>query len=139
MATHVGETKTDLSASAVPVLPFLQKILEAHGQRVCKNGYIFAGEKKRFALSLDNLTGRIIRPALGNKWKGWHVFRRGLATNLYTLGVQPKTIQAILRHARVETTTHHYVILEKQKAGDAAMRKLERAVNYAANVQEAKK
>lgn len=76
---------------------------------------------------------------LGNKWKGWHAFRRGLATNLYALGVQPKTIQAIPRHARVETTTHHYVILEQQKAGDAAMRKLERAVNYVANVQRAKK
>jgi hypothetical protein len=56
-----------------------------------------------------------------------------------TLDVQPKTIQAILRGARVETTTHRYVILEKQKAGDAATRKLERAVNYAANVQRAEK
>jgi type I site-specific restriction-modification system R (restriction) subunit len=41
-----------------------------------------------------------------------------------------------LRHARVETTQHHYVILEKTKSGDAAMRKLERAVaKHAANMQ----
>jgi integrase len=138
--THVGATKTDLSAGAVPVIPFLQKILAAHGKRVKrKDGYLFAGEKKGFALTLDNVTGRTIRPLLGSKWKGWHAFRRGLATNLYTLDVQPKTIQAILRHARVETTTHHYVILEKQKAGADAMRKLESAVKRAANMQRAKK
>jgi len=29
---------------------------------------------------------------------GWHSFRRGLATNLHALGVDRKTIQAILRH-----------------------------------------
>src|SRR5437879_8785039 len=28
-------------------------------------------------------------------WHGWHAFRRGLATNLHTLGVDDKTIQAI--------------------------------------------
>lgn len=32
-------------------------------------------------------------------WHGWHAFRRGLATNLYGLGVADKTIQAILRHS----------------------------------------
>ncbi|MGC1903059.1 MAG: tyrosine-type recombinase/integrase [Candidatus Acidiferrum sp.] len=134
--THVGDTKTSDSAGRVPVIPFLQKILTAHGVRVGRKGYIFAGEKKRFALTLDNLAGRVIRPTLGDAWKGWHAFRRGQATNLYELGVQPKTIQAILRHARVETTQHHYVILEQTKAGDAAMRKLERAVaKHAANMQ----
>src|ERR1017187_1626453 len=33
------------------------------------------------------------------KWKGWHCFRRSLASNLYALGVKPKVIQAILRIA----------------------------------------
>jgi len=32
-------------------------------------------------------------------WHGWHAFRRGLATNLHALGVDDKTIQAILRHS----------------------------------------
>jgi hypothetical protein len=32
-------------------------------------------------------------------WRGWHAFRRGLATNVYLLGVRDKTIQAILRHS----------------------------------------
>jgi integrase len=42
-------------------------------------------------------------------WSGWHGFRRGLATNLFELGVNETTIQAILRHSDVETTRKHYI------------------------------
>ncbi len=42
-------------------------------------------------------------------WHGWHAFRRGLATNLHTLGVDDKTIQAILRHSNVGLTMNVYV------------------------------
>ena len=126
--THVGETKTEDSAAAVPVIPLLGKILKAHRLRYPGNGYIFAGDKKGFALHLDNLSRRDLAPALGARWKGWHAFRRGLATNLYTLGIQPKVIQGILRHARVETTTHHYVMIESKSAGRAAMREIEKVM-----------
>ena len=53
-----------------------------------------------------------MRPALkiaGIEWHGWHAFRRGLATNLYRLGVPDKTIQSILRHANLSTTMNAYV------------------------------
>ena len=63
-------------------------------------------------LDLHNLANRTIRPALKKKsipWCGWHGFRRGLATNLYELGVEAKTRQAILRHADVSVTEKHYV------------------------------
>jgi len=43
------------------------------------------------------------------KWKGWHCFRRSLASNLYTLGVKPKVIQAILRHSDIATTLDFYI------------------------------
>ncbi|HTZ48481.1 MAG TPA: tyrosine-type recombinase/integrase, partial [Verrucomicrobiae bacterium] len=43
------------------------------------------------------------------RWHGWHAFRRGLATNLHTLGVDDKTIQAILRHSNVGLTMNVYV------------------------------
>jgi integrase len=43
------------------------------------------------------------------RWHGWHAFRRGLATNLHTLGVDDKTIQAILRHGNVNITMNIYV------------------------------
>jgi integrase len=42
-------------------------------------------------------------------WCGWHGFRRGLATNLNRLGVQDKTIQAILRHATLSVTQNLYI------------------------------
>ena len=54
----------------------------------------------------------IIKPKLneaGLEWHGWHAFRRGLATNLYRLGIPDKTIQAILRHSSLSTTMNLYV------------------------------
>jgi hypothetical protein len=42
-------------------------------------------------------------------WHGWHAFRRGLATNLHRLGVQDKTIQAILRYSNVAVTQACYI------------------------------
>ena len=43
------------------------------------------------------------------KWKGFHAFRRSLATNLYSIGVAPKIIPAILRHSDIATTLSFYV------------------------------
>ena len=43
------------------------------------------------------------------EWHGWHAARRGLGSNLYRLGVSPKVIQAILRHANVSTTATYYI------------------------------
>jgi integrase len=64
------------------------------------------------------------------EWKGWHAFRRGLATNLGVLGVNPKDIQAILRHGELATTMDIYR-QSVSKEGHAAMRKLERAFKRA--------
>jgi integrase len=63
-------------------------------------------------MDLAQIARFVIRPALygtGVEWHGWHAFRRGLATNLYRLGVPDKTIQAILRHANLSTTMNAYV------------------------------
>jgi integrase len=62
------------------------------------------------------------------EWQGWHAFRRGLATNLHRLGVDDKTIQAILRHSNVAVTQACYIkTLPEQSI--AAMEKLETALN----------
>jgi integrase len=42
-------------------------------------------------------------------WRGWHAFRRGLATNLHDLGVDDHTIKAILRHSSVTVTQRSYI------------------------------
>jgi integrase len=117
------------SKSSVPVIVRLRKILDNH--RRSSNGtgsWIFSGAKKRFSLHLDNLSRREIAPVLAERWKGWHAFRRGISTNLFELGVPTGTIQLILRHADTETTRRHYIVLESERAGCAAMRKLEKAI-----------
>lgn len=42
-------------------------------------------------------------------WRGWHAFRRGIATNLHGSGIDDKTIQAILRHSNVAITQAIYI------------------------------
>lgn len=137
--THLQEdTKRPASKASVPVLPVLRKALEAHRKRSSQNGFIFSGEKKGFSLNLHNLGKRVIKPGLkgsGVDWHGWHSFRRGLGTNLYRLGAPDKVIQAILRHANVNTTLTFYV---KPPAADsvAAMRKLQAALSQVRRVQQ---
>jgi integrase len=107
------KTKTTDSKAPVPVLPVLADLLETHRERFPSDSYIFAGPKTGRPLNLANLARRVIVPTLTKagvqSWSGWHGFRRGLATNLYELGVDERTIQAILRHADVKTTRRHYI------------------------------
>jgi integrase len=61
------------------------------------------------------------------QWHGWHAFRRGLATNLHALGVDDKTIQAILRQSNVSLTQNIYIksVMESQvSAMDSLSEKL---------------
>src|SRR5262249_45370233 len=96
-----------------------------------QTGPVFAASNGK-PVSLNNVLGRVIMPALrkanlGHLWHGWHAARRGLGSNLYSLGVPDKTIQAILRHANVNTTTSYYI---KSAPADAvaAMARLESVV-----------
>jgi integrase len=141
--THVGATKTDSSEGSVPVLPVLKKVLDDHRARVNPKleDYIFAGERLNRPLNLANLVRRVIIPKLeeeNNKrhekaqvypdmtvmiervrWKGFHAFRRSLASNLYSCGVSPKIIQAILRHSDIGTTLAYYVGVPDDEARQA--------------------
>ncbi len=105
-----AEPKSTKSKAAVPVIAPLAKILEEHlnGR---DEGPVFQS-RKGTPLNLDNFAKRTIRPVLeklGLGWYGFHAFRRGLATNLNQMGVDPKVLQAILRHADFQTTMNHYV------------------------------
>ncbi|HEX6505328.1 MAG TPA: tyrosine-type recombinase/integrase [Terriglobales bacterium] len=131
----VDEPKTAKSKAPVPVISQLRAMLDGHRARRGnpQQGAIFANRLGK-PLCLNGVANRIILPVLhrcdvcgdnrdGHKkanhkfrldtsrvlWHGWHAFRRGLATNLYSLGVPDKTIQAILRHANLSTTMNVYV------------------------------
>jgi site-specific recombinase XerD len=58
-------------------------------------------------LSPANVLHDVVLPALEKaeiEWRGYHAFRRGLATNLRALGVDDLTIMEILRHSDVSVT-----------------------------------
>jgi integrase len=104
--------KTKASEAPVPLVPMVEKLLEAHRNGFPPGDYIFIGEKLGRSLNLENLARRVIAPKLkkaGVRWAGWHGFRRGLATNLYAIGTDEKIIRDICRHANVEVTRAHYI------------------------------
>jgi integrase len=147
--THVGATKTESSEGSVPVLPVLKKVLDAHRvqSKVKDDGYIFRGERLGRPLNLANLVRRVIVPSLVKErekivaeqdgtvinavvpqFKGFHAFRRSLASNLYSCGVSPKIIQAILRHSDIGTTLAYYVGVPDDEARKA-LQKIEDQLN----------
>jgi integrase len=137
--SHADEPKTAKSKAPVPVIAPLAKYLDRHrvvsGESV--SGLIFKS-KTGTPMDLAQIARFVIRPALngtGIEWHGWHAFRRGLATNLYRLGVPDKTIQAILRHANLSTTMNAYV---KSVSADAtaAMKAFEDLCNQHATEAE---
>lgn len=103
--SHIKTTKSPASKAPVPVVPVLAAALASHKRAA---GLIFASSTNT-PLDLGNLASRIIVPAVGKTWHGWHAFRRGLATFLHAQGVDDKTIQAILRHENVSVTQKCYV------------------------------
>lgn len=118
---------------------------EGHlGKDLKPTDWMFAGERRGTSMNLPNLVRRVIIPNLTRcsvchspehlhkdkdhtfeldesipKWKGWHCFRRSLASNLYALGVKPKVIQAILRHSDIATTLDFYVETSETESREA--------------------
>lgn len=128
--TKMGSTKNPASEGVIPVLPLLADGLKARRERiqaaakkpVQPHEYIFAGPKRGTPLDFHNLENRIIRPKLTGspiKYEGLHGFRRGLASNLFELGVNPKIIGAILRHENLATTLEFYTKVRDNETRDA--------------------
>jgi integrase len=147
--THITEPKSPKSKAPVPIIPRLACRLDL--LRECQgspaSGPMFPNELGR-PCDLNNLLNRTILPILNRcevckkselehegeqhryqrdssvpEWRGWHAFRRGLATNLHRIGVDDKTIQLILRHANVVTTQNIYIksISEDAREGMARL------------------
>jgi len=148
------DPKSKRSKAPIPIIGKLAMKLEAHRKRKGNPtaGPIFPNGAKN-AADPDSILRRQILPALNvcefcskpesehgqiphkferNKvlpeWRGWHAFRRGLATNLNRLGVDDSVIQRILRHSHVAVTQACYIKTAGEDA-KAAMQKLETALN----------
>ena len=123
---HKTDPKTEESKNPVPVIPKLAAILADHRKRQNNpiHGWIFPNGA---GISADpnNVLQCLILPALAvcgvcakleaehdaktdheykrsdilPFWRGWHGFRRGVATNLNRVGVPDKIIQRVLRHS----------------------------------------
>lgn len=127
--------KSKASQDFVPVIAPLRAILDEYKKAAPVNGILFpAGERGHstgISYDLDHVGRTQVRKAMksiGLKWKGWHSFRRGIATNLFQLGVSDKIVQRILRHSRVSITRDRYVKVRDPQL-DAAMHTLEQAVS----------
>jgi integrase len=138
--THLKEeTKThedDDDPGVIPIIEPLRFVLDTIKPENA-SGWMFPNTIGG-ALDLDNLADRVIKPILkenGLKWKGWHAYRRGLATNLHELGVPDKVIQAILRHEDVSTTQRSYIKTVPLVVTNA-MKQLEARIARAAVVQQ---
>lgn len=133
---HITDPKTKKSKAPIPIIKQLALRLGIHREQQGnpKTGAIFRTTTNT-GQDLDSVLRRIILPVLNRcgvckkgepehgadadhkyerdlampRWRGWHAFRRGLATNLYRLGVPDKTIQAILRHSNLATTQNIYI------------------------------
>jgi hypothetical protein len=70
-------------------------------------------------VAVAGVCARPVQKGEEREWKGWHAFRRGLATNLYELGVAPKVIQGILRHSDIGTTLQFYTQVPESATKDA--------------------
>ena len=137
--THLkDETKThedEEDPGVVPIIESLRLVLDAIKPENA-SGWMFPNTIGG-ALDLDNLADRVIKPifkANGLKWKGWHAYRRGLATNLHELAVPDIVIQAILRHEDIRTTQRSY-IKTVPRVVTAAMKQLEAHIACPAFVQ----
>ena len=131
---HALEPKTRKSKAPVPIVAQLAQRLESHrclsGNPA--NGFMFPSPAGK-PVNMDALARDVIVPLAtkaGVQWHGWHAFRRGLATNLYRLGVSDKTIQRILRQANVGVTQACYIKTADSDA-TAAMQQFERSLEYA--------
>lgn len=147
--------KTAKSAEPVPVIAPLAALLNSYRESLgnLSTGWMFPSSNPESPVGLNNVKNRLIMPTLltcvhcGESvyehttktthkfkqdpsrppWKGYHAFRRGLGTLLYSIGVSDKLIQRILRHSNVNVTMASYVKAIPEDVKEA-MKKLEQVV-----------
>ena len=136
--SHVSEPKSKASRSWVAIVPRLATILRIQSRAsvpTVANGHRASTEyppNAVFPVSLADLRIAASLKERGIIWRGWHAARRGLASNLFELGVDDLTVSRILRHSGVQVTREHY-IRRRDERMEAAFAKLETAMERGAS------
>src|SRR5215469_11566341 len=113
------DTKTH-NSEYLPVIPPLKRLLANGWEPIDKN----ALQRAERAIK-----SRIKKTSL--RWKGWYGFRRGMASNLYQLGVPSEVAALILRNSP-EVVRAHYIKFEKEGKKIEAMALLTQAYDECA-------
>ena len=131
--------KTAKSVGSVPVASELKDILDQH-RRESSGDYVLSsargacinnkGKLVGERCHLENLSARVIQPALqkeGINWKGFYCLRRGAATTVTSLDT-PLAAMTLLRHKKHRN--HNEALHQRQRLGRASRgRKSERVVS----------
>lgn len=107
------ETKSKASRATIPVVPVLKRRLDLMLAKLgnATDAPIFPSETGT-PMDLSNLKNRVILPEFekrGITWRGYHAYRRGLASYLYGLKVTDLIVQKLLRHSDVNVTRGFYI------------------------------
>ena len=128
--THTGSTKTEAREAPIPIIAPLRAIL-AELRAADSNpltGPILRGTRGK-PLNLDNLSRRVIKPALDEAGIAWHGFRpnrTGISTIATALAKDNGlAAKGLLRHSTLATTDRNYIQTVPAET-QAAMAELER-------------
>jgi len=121
----IGETKTEESASSVPVIEPLKSLLEKLRKQSAEGFILQNGSGK--PLSLDSLNMRVITPAMekaGIEWRGYYPGRRGISSRVTDTSKNALNSTGLLRHSTPITALKHYTRAQKDSIA-AAMKTIE--------------
>jgi integrase len=104
-----NEPKSKASRAWVPIIPPLRAVLDEYQPEDATG--------RLFPVSLGYIAKRQFKKA--GLLHGFHAARRGLASNLFDLGIDDLTVSRILRHSGVQVTRQHYIQLRDARVDDA--------------------
>jgi integrase len=118
---RLDPVKTDASVAVLPIPAPLVSVLRAHRKRQLEERFAAGPRWRETGLVFTTSHGGCIEPRNANRMFHQlcgkadvpqlrvHDLRHSCATLLFTMGVQPATVQRILRHSSITVTTGTYV------------------------------